>query len=59
MILLKTPGDKLFRHIVERRRRIAGLVLELRYGHAYDAPAYDSGLKNSQFLFAADMVWFY
>lgn len=32
---------------------------ELRYEVAYDAPAYDSGLKRHQFMFAADMVWFF
>jgi hypothetical protein len=32
---------------------------ELRYDHAYDAPAYDSGLKKSQLMFAADVIWFY
>ena len=32
---------------------------ELRYDIAYDAPAYDSGLKKHQLMFAADMIWFY
>ena len=32
---------------------------ELRYDVAYDAPAYDSGLKKHQLMFAADMIWFY
>jgi Putative beta-barrel porin-2, OmpL-like. bbp2/Carboxypeptidase regulatory-like domain len=32
---------------------------ELRYDVAYDAPAYDSGLKRHQLMFAADMIWFY
>ena len=32
---------------------------ELRYDHAYDAPAYDSGRKQSQLMFAADLIWFY
>ncbi len=32
---------------------------ELRYDIAYDAPAYDSGLKRHQLMFAADMIWFY
>jgi hypothetical protein len=32
---------------------------ELRYDHAYDAPAYDNGAKKSQLMFAADMIWFY
>jgi hypothetical protein len=32
---------------------------ELRYEHAYDAPAYDNGTKKSQLMFAADMIWFY
>ena len=32
---------------------------ELRYEVAYDAPAYDSGLKRHQLMFAADIIWFY
>jgi hypothetical protein len=32
---------------------------ELRYDHAYDTPAYDSGRKKSQLMFAADLIWFY
>ena len=32
---------------------------EVRYDHAYEAPAYDSGLKKSQLMLAADMIWFY
>ena len=32
---------------------------ELRYDIAYDAPAYDSGLKRHQLMFAADMIWFF
>jgi hypothetical protein len=32
---------------------------ELRYDIAYDAPAYDSGLKHRQLMFAADMIWFF
>jgi hypothetical protein len=32
---------------------------ELRYDHAYDATAYDSGLKKSQLMFAADVIWFF
>jgi hypothetical protein len=32
---------------------------ELRYEHAYDAPAYDSGLKKSQFMLATDVIWFF
>ena len=32
---------------------------ELRYEHAYDAPAYNNGTKKSQLMFAADMIWFY
>jgi hypothetical protein len=32
---------------------------ELRYEVAYDAPAYDSGLKKHQLMFAADMIWFF
>jgi hypothetical protein len=32
---------------------------ELRYDIAYNAPAYDSGLKRHQLMFAADFIWFY
>jgi hypothetical protein len=32
---------------------------EIRYDHAYDAAAYDSGTKKSQVMFSADMIWFY
>jgi hypothetical protein len=32
---------------------------ELRYEHAYDSPAYDSGLKKSQLMFAADVIFFF
>jgi len=32
---------------------------ELRYEHAYRAAAYDSGLKKTQVMFAADVIWFF
>jgi len=32
---------------------------ELRFEHAYDAPAYDSGNLKSQVTLAADAIWFY
>ena len=32
---------------------------EVRYDHSYDVPAYNNGTKKSQFMFAADMIWFY
>lgn len=32
---------------------------ELRYEHAYDAPAYNNGTAKSQLMFAADVIWFY
>jgi hypothetical protein len=32
---------------------------ELRYEHAYDAPAYNDGAKKSQLMFAVDIIWFY
>ena len=32
---------------------------ELRFEHAYNAPAYDSGLKKSQLMLAGDLIWFY
>jgi hypothetical protein len=32
---------------------------ELRWEHAFDNPAYDGGTRRSQFMFAADVIWFY
>jgi hypothetical protein len=32
---------------------------ELRYDHAYDAPAYNNGTKRSQLMFAGDVIVFY
>ena len=32
---------------------------EVRYEHAYDAPAYDLGTKKSQLMLAADLIVFY
>jgi Putative beta-barrel porin-2, OmpL-like. bbp2 len=32
---------------------------EIRYDHAFNALAYDSGTKKSQLMFAADMILFY
>jgi hypothetical protein len=32
---------------------------ELRYEHAFDSPAYDSGTKKTQLMFAADVIFFY
>jgi hypothetical protein len=32
---------------------------EIRYEHAFNAPAYDSGTKKTQVMFAADMIWFF
>ena len=32
---------------------------ELRFDHAYDAPAYDSGTRYSQLMLAADVILFY
>ena len=32
---------------------------EVRYEHAYDAPAYNNGTKKSQLMFAGDMIFFY
>jgi len=32
---------------------------ELRYEVADDTPAYDSGLKRHQLMFAADVIWFF
>ncbi|HEV3042015.1 MAG TPA: outer membrane beta-barrel protein [Candidatus Angelobacter sp.] len=30
---------------------------ELRFEHSYDVPAYDTGIKKNQFIFAVDMVY--
>ena len=49
-------------HTISWNHWIGSTVLlrpELRYDVAYDAPAYDSGLKKRQLMFAADMIWFY
>ncbi len=32
---------------------------EVRYEHAFDATAYDTGTKKSQWMFAADVIFFY
>jgi hypothetical protein len=32
---------------------------ELRFEHSYDAPAYSTGTKKSQFVFAGDLVYFF
>jgi hypothetical protein len=49
-------------HTISWNHWIGSTVLfrpELRYDIAYDAPAYDSGLKKRQLMFAADVIWFY
>jgi hypothetical protein len=32
---------------------------ELRYEHAFDAPACQNGTRKSQFMFAGDVIWFF
>ena len=32
---------------------------EVRWEHNFDNPAYDGGNRNSQFMFAADVIWFF
>jgi hypothetical protein len=32
---------------------------EVRWEHNFDNPAYDGGNRHSQFMFAADIIWFY
>jgi len=32
---------------------------ELRWEHNFDNPAYDGGNRHSQFMFAADVIWFF
>ena len=49
-------------HLISFNHWIGSTVVfrpELRYEHAYDAPAYNNGTKKSQLMFAADMIWFY
>lgn len=49
-------------HTVSWNHWIGSTVLirpELRFEHAYNAPAYDSGLKKSQLMLAGDLIWFY
>lgn len=49
-------------HLISWNHWIGSTVLfrpELRYDHAYDSPAYDSGLKKSQLMFAGDVIWFF
>jgi hypothetical protein len=49
-------------HMLSWNHWIGSTVLfrpEIRYDHAYDVPAYDSGLKKSQLMFAADMIFFF
>jgi Putative beta-barrel porin-2, OmpL-like. bbp2/Carboxypeptidase regulatory-like domain len=49
-------------HTISRNNWIGSTVVfrpELRYDVAYDAPAYDSGLKRHQLMFAGDIIWFY
>ena len=49
-------------HMISWNHFIGSTIIfrpELRYDHAYDATAYDSGLKKSQLTFAADVIWFF
>jgi len=32
---------------------------EIRYEHAYDYPAYSTGTKKTQLMFAGDVIWFF
>jgi hypothetical protein len=32
---------------------------EISFLHSYDMPAFSTGTKNSQFMFAGDLIWFY
>jgi hypothetical protein len=32
---------------------------EIRFDHAYNAPAYDTGLRKSQVMLAGDVLWFF
>jgi hypothetical protein len=55
-------NTKYTEHMLSWNHWIGSTVLfrpELRYDLAHDPPAYDSGLKKSQLMFAADMIWFY
>lgn len=49
-------------HLVSWGHWVGSTILfrpELRYEHAYDAPAYDNGTKKSQFILAGDVIFFY
>jgi hypothetical protein len=49
-------------HLISWNRWVGSTIVfrpELRYEHAYDSPAYDSGLKKSQLMFAADVIFFF
>ena len=49
-------------HMISWNHWIGSTVVfrpELRYDVAYDAPAYDSGTKKKQLMFAADVIFFY
>ncbi len=55
----KTPYTE---HAISWNHWIGSTIVfrpEIRYDIAYDAPAYDSGLKKRQLMVAADMIWFY
>jgi hypothetical protein len=55
----KTPYSE---HAVSWNHWIGSTLVfrpEVRFDHAYDAPAYDSGTRKSQLTLAADMIWFY
>lgn len=52
--------NKYSEHLIGWSHFIGSTVIlrpELRYEHAYDNPAYDSGTKRSQFVFAADAIF--
>jgi hypothetical protein len=49
-------------HLISWNHWIGSTIVfrpELRWEHAYDGPAYNNGTKQSQFMFAADMIFFY
>jgi hypothetical protein len=55
-------ATKYTEHMISWNHWIGSTIVfrpELRYEHAYDAPAYNDGTKKSQLMFAADMIWFY
>jgi len=55
-------ATKYTEHMISWNHWIGSTIVfrpELRYDHAYDAPAYNNGTKKSQLMFAGDVILFY